>query len=94
VDNLNGVSKIVPALGGVGELNLEIMADVDPAQFPHGLELVLFAPGSPVPLGRGVVRRGCMVCVIPPEPAKPIREARRRMLAQQVGPGETKGPGL
>lgn len=94
--NPNGLNRIVPGVAPLMGTNLELIADVDPDKFPNGMELTFSVPNDLAPLGRCVVRPGCIVAILPPEMARPAREALRQALRQQrqSGPGEMKAPGL
>lgn len=82
--------RIVPAVAPVMGQNIEVVADCDPEQFPNGMELSFHKPGALEPLGRGIVRKGCMVAIVPPEMARELRAAMKRTLAQR----QASGPGL
>jgi len=90
----NQVPKIVPANAAAGELNLMIVADADPEHFPHGLQLLIMAPGNLQPIGGGPIPPGQMLALVPIELSRAIRPGMRAALRQQPGPGEVRAPGV
>lgn len=90
--DMNGPKQIVPGIASVMGQNIEVIADVDPDKFPGGLEVVIFAAGSLVPLARGIVGKGCMLGVIPVEMAIHLRVLLRQAVAAQT-PGQVRPPG-
>lgn len=89
--------RILPGVASVMEINLQVVADVDPQMFPEGLDVVIFRPGKPEPLGSIRIPRACMLLCMPPSPkAEQMRQHMRQAMAQQrrAGPGEVKAPGL
>jgi hypothetical protein len=90
----NNVPKIVPLNAPIMGNNLTIVADADPEHFPHGLQLLIMAPGSLQPLGGGPIPPGHMLAIVPPEIAKMIRPGMRNAMQRQPGPGEVRAPGI
>ena len=88
-DPNGSVNRITPATAPVMGQNIDVIADVNPEKFPHGLELMVMAPGGLEALGKWMVRPGCMIGIIPPEMAMQLRALMRQAVASQrpVGPG-------
>lgn len=90
----NGAPEIAPGniqVPGAGGAEAQVVADVDPAQFPIGLELVVYRPGELQPIGRGHIPAGCMLLALPPELAKHLRPAVRQ--SKRLDPGQVDAPG-
>lgn len=64
---------------------IEIVAFVDPDQFPHGMELAVYRVGNNlVPIGTVVVNPGCMLAVVPPSVAQHILGQAKAAAAAQA----------
>ncbi len=88
-----GVRQIQPGqLAALGE-NFEIIADADPEKFPHGLQLVIMAPGQMQPLGIYTLTPGGMVARIPNNMAAGVRPHMRKML-ETIQAGKVAAPGF
>ena len=90
----SNVPKILPANAPVMGQNIEIVADADPTHFPHGLQLIIMAPGNVKPLGGGPIPPGTMLAIINVEMAKALRAVYRQATQQRPAPGEIKPPGV
>ena len=92
VDNGPQAPEIAPAkLNLMGE-SIEICADVDPAQFPNGMELLIGRPGAVELLGKILVAPGRMVAVIPLEMANQLRAMIQK--SRTLHPGQVDSPGV
>jgi len=88
----NDAPQIAAGILNIFGLQLEIVADIHPALYPNGLEMLIMAPGQLAPIGKMIVRAGCIVTLLPPEVAKQVREGIRK--AKVLRLGETDAPGV
>lgn len=75
-----------------------VVADVDPARFPNGVDIIVLEPGKVAPIGQARVVAGCMLAILPPTVAHHIRpqyqahEAAMRRTAGVVGVNRNTAP--
>ena len=76
--------QIAPANTLMGELQLQMLADVDPQRFPFGIDLILSEPGKIEPLGHVLLDKGTILAAVPPGAfADGLRAQMRAVMAQQ-----------
>lgn len=85
--------QISPGNLNVAGAQIEIAGYVDPEQFPNGMEMVIMRPGVLEPVGTVVVRKGCMIGVIPPEMAQHLIRELKKVQAVANAPGKIRAPG-
>ena len=92
----NGTPQIVPGNADVMGGTIQLLAYCDPAQFPNGLEVVVFVPGNLKPIGRGVVMPGSSIAGLDPKFTAALLDQVRHAAAsqQRPGPGQTRAPGM
>ncbi|MGH7186956.1 MAG: hypothetical protein ACREIB_11865 [Pseudomonadota bacterium] len=72
---------ILPAGIEPGGIAMNFIADADPASFPHGMDVIISAPGRIEPIGHLLIAKGCMVVVLPPQP---FTDAIRKQVRAQI----------
>ena len=87
-----GTPIIQPGQVDIAGAQIEIALDVNPQQYPNGMEFLIMVPGQIEPLGKMLLRGGCMLAVVPPEMAKHIRSQVRQ--SPTLAPGHIDAPGI
>ena len=81
-DILNGVPEIQAGLVQVAGQQVQIVWDVDPEQFPNGLDLLMVEPGKLAPFGKITIGKNQMIAVVPPTMASALRGEIKKAIAK------------
>lgn len=95
-ENNGSGPRLVPSATPIFGQQLDILANVDPIQFPLGLEVIFMVPGKLEPAATMMLKPGAMVAMMPQPVADHIRAELKKAMAKQsrsAGPGEVKAPG-
>jgi hypothetical protein len=95
-DNNGSGPRLVPSAAPIFGQQLDILANVDPLQFPLGLEVSFTVPGKLAPEATMMLKPGAMVAMLPQPVAEHLRAELKKAFAKQraaAGPGDVNAPG-